>query len=358
VNGRIDSLKLSSFASGILERLGADAAESPRVARNLVWADMCGRHPQGVFRLPVLGRMLRHGLITSPARYAMTVRTEALSHLDAGNGFGQIAGEMAMEQAITSARMQGLGMTTVSNSNHFGAASYYVSLAAGAGCIGMAMTNASPKVAPYGSSTPVFGTNPVAIGFPSPTGDPVLVDFSTAAIAGSTIRNLEAGGGALPEGVALDEAGRPTTSPADLKRGVLLPAAGAKGSGLGMAVEIFSAVLSGAGMSHEVGAYYENWKRSMNIGHAFIAFDIRRFVGMDDFTGRTGNLIRTMKAGRRSGADPVRYPGELRGEQSRISAREGVLLPEETLKAISGLCEELNIDNVLAASEHPHAEHS
>ena len=140
----------------------------------------------------------------------------------------------------------------------------------------MTFTNATPKVAPYGGTKALFGTNPICFGCPTPSGHPILVDFSTSAIAGSTIRNLNEAGGRLPEGVALDSSGKPTTDPSALSTGSLLPIAGPKGSGLGLIVELFCGILAGAGMSHEVGPYYATGKRSVNLGHVFMAFDISR----------------------------------------------------------------------------------
>ncbi len=288
--------ELERFATELLAGARSSRKDAERVARVLVWADLRGRHPQGVFRIPVLATMLKHGLITSPARMTWSELSPVMYRLNAGNGFGQIAGEEAIRKAVDLAKASGVGMVVVNNSNHYGAASYFCALAAEADCIGMTFTNATPKVAPHGGTKPIFGTNPIAFGCPTSSGIPILVDFSTAAIAGSTIRHLKESGGKIPEGVALDANGHPTTDPAALATGSLLPAAGPKGYALGFMVEIFCGILAGAGMSHEVGPFYSTWKRNVNSGHLFMAMDISKFQAPEFYFERIDMLLGEIKS--------------------------------------------------------------
>jgi LDH2 family malate/lactate/ureidoglycolate dehydrogenase len=338
--------QLERFAASALVRAGASAADAAAVARSLVWADLRGRGPQGVFRLNVLIQLMEHGLISSPATMLWSERSAVVHHLDAANGFGQVAGEQAMTRAVELAKALGVGVVTVSNSNHYGAASYFCARAAEAGCMGFTCTNAAPKVAPWGATEPVFGTNPVAMGCPTPDASaPLLVDFASSAIAGSTVRSLTGGDGRLPPDVALDKNGEPTTDPKDIPQGCLLPIAGPKGSALALTVELLSGILAGAGMSHEVGPYYQTLKRSVNPGHIFAALDIARFQPMETFLARVGDLVRTMKAARRrTGCDEVLYPGEVRARQAAQHAREGVPLSPETVRALEGLSQRLGLE--------------
>lgn len=328
--------ELRAFGARLLEGAGASPDEAAEVARILVWADLRGREPQGVFRIPVLGKMLANGLVTSPAAMTFTRLAPAAGRLDAANGFGQIAGDRAMRRAVELARESGIGLTGVKNSNHYGAASYYCALAAEAGCAGFAFTNATPKVTPHGGRKAVFGTNPLAFGCPTPEGPPILVDFSTSAIAGSTIRMLNASGGSLPEGTALDAAGAPTTDPKALATGSLLPAAGAKGYGLSLMVEILTGILSGAAMSHEVGPMYSTWKKKASPGHFFMAIAIGRLMPEETFLARVGALIAEIKSSPLlGGVDEILLPGEIRGRYAAEYGASGVPLSAETVKLLS-----------------------
>jgi LDH2 family malate/lactate/ureidoglycolate dehydrogenase len=335
---------LEEFASGILTAARCSAEEAHSVARNLVWADLHGREAQGVFRLSVLVEMITHGIITSPSRMTWSEQAPSIHHLDAGNGFGQIAGEKGMKRAVELAKAFGIGMVTVNNSNHYGAASFYCSLAADEGCLGMTTCNATPKVAPLGGTRAVFGTNPLALGSPTSGGDPILVDFSTSAIAGSTIRALKERGGSLPAGVALDSDGKPTVDPKALSTGSLLSAAGPKGYGLGMMIEIMSGVLSSAGMSHEVGPFYQTWERQVNSGHTFLAMDIGCFVPLETYYRRVDDLLAAVKSSPlQEGYTEILYPGEIRGRLARQYDREGIPLSPETVSLLGKLSARLGV---------------
>jgi len=326
---------LRQFAADLLVASGSSREDAERVAGSLVWADLRGRHQQGVFRIPVLARMLKNGIITSPTTMTFAPLGPTMARLDAGNGFGQIAGELAMRKAVSFAETLGLGLVAVKGSNHYGAASYFCSIAAEAGFLGMTFTNATPKVAPYGGTKAIFGTNPVAFGCPTSSGRPILVDFSTSSIAGSTIRNLNEKGGKLPEGVALDKNGLPTTDPAALATGSLLPTAGPKGFGLGLMVEIFCGILAGAGMSHEVGPFYSTWKRSVNSGHLFMAINIGMLQPMNEYLTRVDGLLQEIKSSpRQEGVEEILYPGEIRSRYAEQYLRDGIPLTEETVRLL------------------------
>ncbi|MBI1806222.1 MAG: Ldh family oxidoreductase [Ignavibacteria bacterium] len=337
--------ELELFATDLLLAAKSSREDAELVAHSLVWADLRGRQPQGVFRIPVLVTMIHHGLITSPTEMNWSKRSEVMYHLDAGNGFGQVAGYRAMQKAIDIAKKIGIGMVTVNRSNHFGAASYFCALAADAQCVGLTFTNATPKVAPFGGTKPILGTNPVAFGCPTSSGVPILVDFSTSSIAGSTIRTITEGGGRLPKGVALDASGQPTTDPAALSSGCLLPAAGAKGYGLGLMIEIFCGILAGAGMSHEVGPFYSTWKRPVNSGHMMMAIDISRLQPLDMYFDRLDQLIKEIKSSPTlEHVDEVLIPGEVRGRFADQFSREGIPLNDETIHGLENLARSLAVE--------------
>ena len=50
------------------------------------------------------------------------------------------------------------------------------------GLVGIAMSQSPEYVAPHGTTEPIFGTNPIAVGVPL-AGDPLIMDVSTAAAA-------------------------------------------------------------------------------------------------------------------------------------------------------------------------------
>lgn len=336
---RVAAKTLERHSIEILRKAGASSADAATVAEALVWADLRARHPQGVLRLPTFVERLRRGTIQSPAQMKWTRVAPAAEMLDAADAFGHVAGKAAMIQAVELARSHGVGVVTVKGSNLNGALGYFCWLAADAGCIAMTCTNGFAKVAPFAGVRPVFGTNPIAFGCPTRAGVPILVDFSTSAIAGSTTRTLGANGRQLPEGVALDKDGLPTVNEKDLAEGTLLPAAGAKGYGLALMVEIFCSVLAGAAFSREVGSVFAPDTRA-NVGHLFLAIDVEKFQPMDLFLSRIEMLCASVK----EAGEEVRMPGEIRGASAERYARDGIPLPQPSQDALIRLARKLRVE--------------
>lgn len=335
---------LKQFATEILTATGADREDAAAVADALLWADLRGRYPQGVSRLPVFAKRVQRKLIVSPARMTFEQVAPAAFRLDAGNGFGHIAGRLAMAKAVSVAQEQGVGFVAVRNSNLYGAASYFCDLAVARACLSFTCTNAVAKVAPHGGRQALFGTNPLAFGCPTPSGDPILVDFSTSALSGSDTRARGETGNTLPPGAALDKDGNPTQNPSDVAAGALLPAAGPKGFGLALIVDILAGILSGAASGKEVGSMYNTWDKPVNAGHVFLAVDIERFVSLEEFSARINTLIHWLRENAPiDPATPVRYPGEMRAELARRFLAEGIPLPEQVTAQLSSLARELRI---------------
>jgi LDH2 family malate/lactate/ureidoglycolate dehydrogenase len=77
----------------------------------------------------------------------------------------------------------------------------------------------------------MVGNNPMAIAFPSTTGEALVVDMAMSATAMGKIRLAQAQGQSIPAGWATDAQGNSTTSATEAINGMLLPAAGPKGFG-------------------------------------------------------------------------------------------------------------------------------
>jgi len=312
------------------------------VAEGLLWADLCARRAQGLLWLPMLVRRLARNLIRSPAPMTWTAVAPAAHRLDAAHGFGQVAGRLGMMRAVELARTQGVGLVAVRHSQHYGAAGYYCALAVDAGCLGFTCANAFPRVAPFGGTQGVLGTNPLAFGCPTPSGVPVVVDLATSTLPGSEMRILRGTGGTLPAGAALDRAGHPTDDPEAAAQGCLLPAAGAKGFGLALMVEILAGVLTGAGVQREAGSIWSD--HLIDRGHVFIAIDLERFLPREAFLERMGELLTSIKNVRPvEGGEAIRYPGEIRGRYAAAYARDGIPCDEAMERVIEELGAELGV---------------
>ena len=136
-------------------------------------------------------------------------------HLDGALGFGQPCGIQAIDVGIERAREHGIASVVARETTHLGALGYYTRRAAEAGCVALAFQNGPTFVPPFGSTTPLFSTNPFSYAFPTAEEPTVVFDIATTAVAGNKLLLAKKRGDpTIPEGWANDEHGRPTTDTA------------------------------------------------------------------------------------------------------------------------------------------------
>jgi LDH2 family malate/lactate/ureidoglycolate dehydrogenase len=284
-----------------------DAAIAAEVA---LYPQLCGSDSHGAVTMPLYVT----GLLDRTIKPRPNVRSERNGTctllIEADHGLGLVESRKAMDAVLDIAAENGLGAAAVRNSSHFGAAGYYGERAAAHGMIGIALSNASPAIAPTGGVTAILGTNPIGAGVPLPDGPPMVLDMATAMVARSRIRQMLASGETeIPADWALDPEGRPTTDPQKAIAGSVLPIGGPKGYGLALLVELLCSALSDGSPGDEIT--YENVvKRPSGISHFFLAIDPRGFAGADAFGRRADRLAKTIAGSAATAGGPApRLPG-------------------------------------------------
>jgi len=314
--------QLTIVAVSALRECGASEQHADAIAAALIWNDSIGRITQGTWRLPVLCDRLKRGGINPTPSLSLSKRGKTVTVLNADGASGHYAGQLAMRQAIEKARSENIGVVGVVGSNYFGSGAYFVDMCLREKMIGIAMSNSFPKVLPFGGSRPALGTNPMAFGAPRKNGDHFLLDMATSAEAGSTVRKRN------------EEKDLPAQNDA------LQPLAGPKGFGLALMIEILSAVLTGAGMSHEVLSMYASSEHQGENGHFFLAMDITAWMPLADYYQRIEQLF-VMICG---GNPDVVLPGQVRYANRERSRVDGIPLDPGSLKAIRNLHTTLDLE--------------
>lgn len=326
---RIRPAKLHDGIVRILTKAGASPAQAHSAARHMVWCESVGRHNFGIERITIHVKRLKAGVIDGRTEPETQQLGPSLARLDAKAAIGFHAAGRGMEEAISLARETGVGIVGVTNSNFFGAGAYYVNMAAEAGMVGLALSNAFPKVVAHGGLKPILGTNPFAFGAPRANGEHLLFDTATSALAGSTVREHMENGTPLPEGLAIDKHGNPITDPEKVAAGALLPFGGPKGFGLALLVEILAGVITGAGVSDGVASMYGDFERNGNNGHFLMAIDITRFMPIEVYHARFDSLVSLIKG---SGGN-VLLPGEIRWQHWQDAQANGVEIDGDKWRA-------------------------
>ena len=150
---------------------------------------------------------------------------------------------------------------------------------ADAGLVALMFVNTPSAIAPWGGSKAVLGTNPIAFACPLPGRAPLVIDLSLSKVARGNIMTAKQRGEKIPEGWALDAAGKPTTDPDAALAGTMVPMGDAKGSALALMVELLAAGLTGANFAAEASSYLDDKGPPPGTGQLIVAFDPQAFGG-------------------------------------------------------------------------------
>jgi len=302
--------------------IGYEAEEARILADHVIDAALCGYEYSGLAKLL---NVADHPRFKAPRAPLRALRETSVSVLfDGGNQSGMLAMYHATRAVIERAQAHGFALVGVNNIWMSGRSAYYVEMAARAGLIGIHTVAAHPMVAPPGGAAPALGTNPIAFGFPM-DGDPLVIDLGTSAFMGTDLQFRERLGLPLPEGVAVDAHGRPTTDAAAARRGALLPFGGHKGYALALATQALGVLCTGAADQESTG-------------YVFIAFKPDLFVPLDDYRRTLAAEIALIKATpRQDGVDEIRIPGERAYRERARRMREGLEIDRRIHDALGAL---------------------
>jgi len=328
---------LKDFCTDVLIGAGVKGEDAEIIAETLVCAELRGVKSHGIVRLPTYVERLERGILSLNARMVFERKGGAAALLDAGNGFGQVAGHKAMNVAVELAKTHGVGIVGVRNSNHFGIASYYSMLALRWDMIGIVLTHSSPAIAPYGTIAPLLGTNPLSIAVPARHGRPVVLDMSMSVVARGKIRYAALKGEDIPEGWGLNSKGHPTTNPNEvLKGGSLVPIGGVKGSGLALMIDILCGVLTNSCLTGEV-KNITDMSGPSKTGHMFCAVNISSFADANTFKSNIDQVINTIKSLEPIGDNLIFLPGEIEYELEEKRKKEGIPVECKVVESLNDL---------------------
>lgn len=245
--------EITDVTSRALVRHGASQWVAEEVARAVTEAEATGNRICGLYYLESYCQQLETGRVRGDVAPVVTRPRPGFVSVDAAFGFAQPAFATGLPVACAAARENGTATLTIGHAHTCTSLGYFTGQIARAGLIGLGMTNASPIVAAPGGKTRVVGTNPIAFSAPDGKGGVAMqFDQSTTTVALGKITMAKAAGTAIPEGWAVDSAGKPTTDPDAALGGSLVSMGGYKGWGFGLMAEILAAGLGGGVTSRNV----------------------------------------------------------------------------------------------------------
>jgi (2R)-3-sulfolactate dehydrogenase (NADP+) len=323
---KLSIAELTTLATDALMRAGASRAMAGSTARALVAAEAQGLGSHGLARVPQYCSHLRAGRVDGAAVPTVQQTRPAALLVDAADGLAFPACELAVAQAIRSARDCGAAFAGVANSHHAGAAAWHLDAVAAAGMVGIAFSNSPGAMPAWGGKRPLFGTNPIAAVFPRRGSAPLVIDLSLSEVARGKLMVAAREGRSIPEGWALDKDGNPTTDPHAGMEGMMLPAGGVKGAMLALVVELLCCALTGAAFGFEADSFFPAEGNRPRIGQAFLVVDPGALAGGDVFHERIETLVAAMLMD-----EDVRLPGVRRAGLARRAMEEGIEVADDLL---------------------------
>ncbi|WP_312816083.1 ureidoglycolate dehydrogenase [Atlantibacter subterraneus] len=298
------------------------------VAEVLVFADARGIHSHGAVRVEYYAeRISRGGTNCHPEfRFEQTGPCSAVLHAD--NASGQVAAKLGMEHAITMARENGVAVVGIRQMGHSGALSWFVQQAARAGLIGLSVCQSDPMVVPFGGAEIYYGTNPLAFAAPGEGDEIVTFDMATTVQAWGKILDARSRHETIPDTWAVDSQGKPTTDPFAVN--ALLPAAGPKGYGLMMMIDMLSGILLGLPFGKHVSSMYEDLTAGRNLGQLHLVINPAFFSAQDLFRRHISDTLRELNAITPApGFSRVYYPGQNLDLYEKESLKNGIEVVDE-----------------------------
>jgi LDH2 family malate/lactate/ureidoglycolate dehydrogenase len=334
---------LTELVRRLLVAAGATTDEAAVVAEHVVDAEARENRSQGLIRIPPYVQWARAGTIVSGASVTVERDSGSVLVVDGHDGWGHVSAMRAMDLCVDRAAATGACFAVVRRANHIGRLGYFVERAAARGCIGVISCSGNPSsgwVAPWGGTEPLFGTNPIAIGFPRGDGPPVVVDVSRTQGARGNVLLAQKTGRQLPDGWAFDAKGNPTRDPMKAlpPHGTLAPLGGHKGYALAIAVEVLCGVLAGM------------WPPETSCNFVG-ALRVDAFLPRDIYDQSLAGLIARVKSvPPRPGAPEVRLPGEGSALRRAAGLKAGVTVAAELWNEIVALAGQLNVDHALVTA--------
>ena len=347
---------LKNFAFNVFVKMGCPETDADLAASALVAADLRGIDSHGVARLSGYVRLWEAKRINPTPHIKVVHETPSTATIDGDAGLGLVVAPKAMEIAIEKATLVGTGWVAVRNSNHFGIAGYHALMAVKKDMIGMAMTNASPLVAPTFGLERMLGTNPIAVAIPAQEQPPFVADFATTTAANGKLEILQRKNEYAPLGWIQDKEGNGSTNPNELKQGGALLPLGSdrehgshKGYCLGAIVDIFSAVFSGASYGPWAPPFVSFLSLPPNpvglgLGHFLGAMRIDAFRPAEEFKQNMDTWINRFRATKPAeNHEKVLIPGDIEREIETERLENGIPVVAPVVADLRVLAEKMNI---------------
>ena len=298
--------------------------EAKTIAERLCGSNLKGHDSHGIVRVPRYVEWMERDWVFPNIESELVIDAGALACLDAKQGFGQVAGERAVDEGISRAKKHGVSVVGLKNSGHLGRIGDWAERAADAGFVSFHFVNVrgSLLVAPFGGTDRRGSTSPLAIGIPTKGKEHIILDMATSTVAEGKVMVAQKGGKPLPQGALIDSSGNLTINPevmygkisddevpdSENGSGAITAFGLHKGSGINFMMEMLGGALTGSGVSAGID---DKEKRKFANGMLSIYISVEKMVDLDYFSKEVqsyADFVRASPASDKNGK--VLIPGD------------------------------------------------
>ena len=357
---RVDVNYAIELITDIFKAKSCNNYEAKTIAERLCGSNLKGHDSHGIVRVPRYVLWMEWGWVFPNIRPELIVDSGALALIDAKQGFGQVAGEFAVDEGIKRAKLHGVSVVGLKNSGHLGRIGDWSERAADAGLVSLHFVNVrgSLLVAPFGGSDRRGSTSPLSIGVPSKDTDHIILDMATSTVAEGKVMVAQKGGKPLPSGALIDSNGNLTINPevmygkinenevpnSENGTGAITAFGLHKGSGINFMMEILGGALTGSGVSAGID---DKEKRKFANGMLSLYVKVDNMVNFEYFLNEVrsyADFVRSSPPANKN--EKVLIPGDKEISTYKDRLANGLPVAPIVWQNIKQTAKDLNIPNL------------
>jgi len=296
---------------------------------------LAGVNSHGINRVPLFIKYVEKGLVKVDAEAEKVETFGSIERWDGNLGPGILNATTCTNRAIELAKLHGMGMVALRNTNHWMRGGAYGWQAAEAGCISILFTNTQPNMPPWGGKDSRIGNNPFVVSIPREEGH-IVLDMAISQFAFGKMDEYKQRGEKLPFPGGWDDNNELSDDPEKIlktERG--LPIGYWKGSALSMVLDMLATVLSAGDSTYKIGQR----KYETGISQVYLCIypeifndrNLRERL-LNEIIGYTHD-VEPMHPG-----DKTYFPGERTLQTRTRNLKDGIPVREEIWQKIMELC--------------------
>jgi 3-dehydro-L-gulonate 2-dehydrogenase len=294
-----------------------------------------GVNSHGINRVPLFIEYVEKGVVKVDAEAEQSETFGNIERWDGHLGPGVINALKCTNRAVELAKLLGMGMVALRNTNHWMRGGTYGWLAADAACISILFTNTQANMPPWGGKDSRIGNNPFIVSIPREEGRHVVLDMAMSQFAFGKIHNYRLRGEKLPYPGGWDENDELSDDPEMIlanERG--LPIGYWKGSALSMILDMLVTLLSAGDSTRTIASK----EFETGISQVYLCIYPEIFSDRNLQEKLLHEIIEyTHDVAPMHPGDKTYYPGERTWHNRARNLKEGIPVNEEVWQLVMNL---------------------